>query len=689
MRVKDHLPVPESLPGHRSNGAFPIHARGSTFANYSRRTVAQPNQIEILRLMLVVREGDRRESSLMRQGKGCIHISGMGHEPLSVLNYHLHKEDYLFTYYRDRALMIARGMTPQQFASDYFASGKSSTGGRGMPVHSSSKGLNIFPPATPTGSQCLPAVGAAWGIKMDNQDGVVLCTIGDASVRQGEFYEAACFAVQEQLPIVFVIEDNAYGISTPTLNQMPFRLGVFSERLFIKVNGRDPLELFVKGGEAIGRARSRLGPVILWCEFDRLMSHTNSDDHRVYRSQQELEAITKRDPIVTFANQLIDSGTLALEEWQVMQDETARLVDDIYLAAEKEAPPDPATILEHLYGPPVKHMPLPASLTGRDSTIVSAVNHILRVGLANFPRMLIFGEDIEDPKGGVFGFTKGLSRQFPKRVFNSPLAEATIVGTAVGLAATGFKPVFELQFVDFLSSGFNQLVQQVATLRWRSNGDWQCPMVLYAPYGAYLPGGSTWHSQSNEGWWAHNPGIRVAIPSTPADTVGLFWAAFQDEDPSLILLPKHIFRMRMAVEHHDIIPFGNAAIRREGRDVTIVSWGNCLELASKAAVLMATQGISLEIIDLRTLVPCDWQTIETSLAKTGRLVVINEDSRTCSFGQAIITEMTATPQRFNYFLSPPQLVARADVHIPYHPLLEYAVLPDMEQIVHAIRLVMN
>lgn len=215
--------------------------------------------------------------------------------------------------------------------------------------------------------------------------------------------------------------------------------------------------------------------------------------------------------------------------------------------------------------------------------MVGAVNHILRVGLEKYPRMVMFGEDIEDPKGGVFGFTKGLSRQFPRRIFNSPLAEATIVGTAVGLAATGYKPVFELQFIDFLTPGYNQLVQQVTTLRWRSNGDWACPMVLYAPYGAYLPGGSTWHSQSNEGWWAHSPGIRVAIPSTPADTVGLFWAALQDEDPSLILLPKHIFRMRMRVEHHDVVPFGKAAIRREGRDVTVVSWGNCPRIGKQSS----------------------------------------------------------------------------------------------------------
>lgn len=289
----------------------------------------------------------------------------------------------------------------------------------------------------------------------------------------------------------------------------------------------------------------------------------------------------------------------------------------------------------------------------------------------------------------MFRFTAGLSTRFPGRVINSPLAEATIVGLGAGLALSGFRPVFEIQFIDFMATGFNQLVNQVATLRWRSNGEWKCPLVIYAPYGAYLPAGGMWHSQSNDGWWAHTPGLRVAVPSTPADVVGLFWSAFQDEDPSLILIPKHIFRVRMQAPRFDVIPFGRAAVRREGADVTLVTWGSCTELAEKAAERMADQGVSIEVIDLRTLVPCDWPTIEASLRKTGRLVVVHEDNRTCGFGQAVIAEMTSRPERFQLLLSPPQLVARLDVHVPFCPDLEYATLPDLERVLEAIRITLE
>jgi 2-oxoisovalerate dehydrogenase E1 component len=233
------------------------------------------------------------------------------------------------------------------------------------------------------------------------------------------------------------------------------------------------------------------------------------------------------------------------------------------------------------------------------------------------------------------------------------------------------------------------LASQAATLRWRSKGTWSCPLVIYSPYGAYLPAGGMWHSQSNDGWWAHTPGLRVAIPSTPEDVVGLFWSAFQEDDPALVLIPKHIFRVRMPVQEYQPLPWGRAAIRREGSDVTVVSWGNCLELAEQAAQQLEAEGISLEIIDLRTLVPCDWQTIEESLSKTGRLVVIHEDNRTCGFGQAVITEMTSEPSRFNLLLSPPQLVARHDVQIPFCPELEYAILPDLNRVLQAIYTVME
>lgn len=641
--------------------------------------------IEFLRMMLLAREGDRREGILMRQGKGWMQIPAMGHEAIAALLSHLLPEDYLFPYYRDRLLMMVRGLSPEDMAREFFACTGSTTEGRNMPVHCSVRHLNIFPPTTPTGTHLLPAAGVAWGFSKALSNHIVLCTTGDASTRQGEFYEAVCFAVQENLPIVFVVEDNGYGISTSTATMLPFRLRVFNEDLVVRVNGRYVHEVFEKGGAVIEKARRGGGPTILWCEVDRIGSHTNADDHRIYRSAKEIEAMMKRDPIKLFAEELMRNGKLTLQEVRDMESEAKEAMDALYLRLEKEAPPDPAHVRDHLYAPPVlEYAPVTFQAEEKTTTMVAAINRTLDAALERYPNMILFGEDIEDPKGGVFGFTKGLTKRFPGRVVNSPLAEATIVGAGVGLAATGYRPVFEIQFIDFITPAFHQLVNQVATLRWRSVGHWICPLVLYAPCGAYLPGGGIWHSQSNEGWWAHIPGLRVAVPSTPEDAVGLFWAAFQDEDPSLILIPKHIFRRRVPVREFQTLPFGRAAVRREGQDVTVVAWGNGLELAEGAAQLVHSHGISVEIIDLISLVPCDWQTVENSLAKTGRLVVVHEDNRTCGFGEAVIAEMVSSPLRFNHLLSPPQLVARNDIHIPYHPILEYAVLPDVNQVIQAI-----
>jgi 2-oxoisovalerate dehydrogenase E1 component len=643
-------------------------------------------KVDLLRTMMLSREGDRREGILMRQGKGWFQVPGMGHEALAAIAYHLRPDDYLFPTYRDRALMLARGMTTREIALDFMARAGSSSDGRNMPAHYSSRALNVFSVATPTGAQCLPAVGAAWGIRLAGDDRVVVCSIGDAATRQGEFYEAVCYAIQESLPIVFVVEDNQYGISTPTRNMLPMRLHVFDEQWVVYVNGRYADEVYEKAGEAIRKARTGGGPTILWCEIDRLSSHTSADDHRVYRPADEIEAMFERDPIRLLAEQLIAEGALTQAQYEQMQADITREVDAIYQEVERVPLPDPAHVLDHLYGePPAHYKPMPLAVESEPTTMVAAFNRTFHAAMETFDTIVVFGEDIEDPKGGVFGFTKGLSTKYPERVRNSPLAEATIVGTAVGLAAMGYRPVFEIQFIDFITPGFHQLVSQIATLRWRSKGEWKCPLVIYSPYGAYLPAGGMWHSQSNDGWWAHTPGIRVAIPSTPEDIAGLFWAAIQDDDPTLLLIPKHIFRVRMPVQAYHAIPFGKAAIRREGTDVTVVAWGNTLELAFQAAEQFAQQGVSLEIIDPRTLVPFDWETVEGSLAKTGRLVVIHEDNRTCGFGQAIIAEMTSVPERFNMLLSPPQLVARYDVHIPFCPELEYAVLPDLARVMRAIQ----
>src|SRR4029453_6938743 len=422
-------------------------------------------------------------------------------------------------------------------------------------------------------SQCLPAVGAAWGIKLKGDRHVVLCTIGDASTRQGEFFEAAAQAVQDRLPIVFVVEDNGYGISTPTLDQLPFRLGIFDTAMFRHVDGRSVDAVAEAGSAAIAAARRGDGPTILWVELDRMTSHTNSDDHRIYRSAAEIALMKARDPVTCYAASLVESGALDAAQVRALQDEATAEADAAYAAAELEPAPAAQSANTKLLGPfdPKGYLP-PFALEEASNTMAGALNTTLREALARIPSALIFGEDVEDPKGGVFGFTKGLSTRFPGRVVNSPLAEATIAGMGVGLAATGFRPILEMQFIDFIAPAFNQLLNQAASLRWRSNGDWTCPAVFYAPYGAYLPAGSTWHSQSNEGFWTHIPGLRVAGPSTPADLAGLLWSALQESDPTPLLIPKHIMRVR-----HDPVPpqprgFGRARIVQSGTDITVVTW---------------------------------------------------------------------------------------------------------------------
>ncbi len=641
-------------------------------------------KLDFLKLMLRSREGDRREGILLRQSKGWFQVSGMGHEALASLAYLLNEDDYLFPYYRDRALMLARGLSNYDLALAYFAKEESSSGGRQMPGHYSDRKHNVFSVATPTGGTLIPACGVAWGMRLSGKNNVCVASIGDAASRQGEFYEAMAFALQEKLPVIFVVEDNKYGISTPTDKFLPFNLELLSERHLVRVDARHPDRVQAAGQAAIEKARQGEGPTILWCELDRLSSHTSSDDHRVYRDLADIEEMMKRDPIVILSQELIASGELTQEAFDAMQDEISKEIDEDYRRAEKGADPKPENLMLHAWGEPDKAEKPPIQ-PGR-MTMVQAINQTFQKALQDDPNIVFFGEDIEDPKGGVFGLTKGLSEAFPKQVYNSPLAEATIVGTGVGMAAYGMKPVFEMQFIDFLSPAWNQLVTNVSTLRWRSYGDWKCPMVLYAPYGAYLPGGSLWHSMSNEGGLAHVPGLKIAVPSTPECAAGIFWTAIHSDDPCFILIPKHIFRMQRDVQSVEPIPFGKARIVQEGTDVTLVTWGNCIEVAEEAA---RQSSASVEIIDLRSIVPCDYETITRSVEKTGRLVVVHEDTETCGFGQAILAEMTRKPERWNLFLSPPQLVSRGDVHIGYNPIWEYAALPDVARVLEAIDVTME
>ena len=647
------------------------------------------NRLELLKLMYTSREGDRREGVLHRQSKGWFQVAGMGHEPMAVIAQMMEKDDYLFPYYRDRAMVLARGTANRDLASAYFAKRGSSSGGRQMPGHYSDRKNNIWSVPTPTGANALPACGVAWAMQLEGKANIVVATVGDAASRQGEFYEAVAFAVERQLPIILIVEDNNYGISTNTEKFNPFKLGVFSEGInLVHVDARHPDRVYAAAEPAIDRARSGNGPTIMVCELDRLCSHTSSDDHRVYRPQDEIDEMSDRDPIVVLANELIEAGELTADEWEKTKEEINKQVDAEYIEAENEPDPQADELMDHLMADPPEPTPPPIE-GGKKWRIVDAVNKVFRHGLANDDDYIFFGEDIEDPKGGVFGLTSGLSENHPTRAFNSPLAEATIAGVGIGMACYGMKPIFEFQFVDFTGPAWNQISQNLGTLRWRTFGEWKCPIVFYSPYGAYLPGGSLWHSQANEAMFAHQPGMRVVIPSTPEDAAGLMWTAMHAEDPTIFLVPKHMFRQQMEVTADvPAVGFGEARVRQEGEDVTLVTWGNCIEQGLAAAQAVADE-CSVEVIDLRSIVPWDRDTILESLEKTGRLVIVQEDGRTCSIGQMIISEISNDPDSWSYFVSAPQLVSKPDIHIGYNPIYEYAALPSTDEVVEAIRLTME
>jgi 2-oxoisovalerate dehydrogenase E1 component len=645
--------------------------------------LSKEDKLRLLTAILESRHADLREQNLNRQGKGHFHVSGMGHEALAAVSMQMERDDYVVSYYRDRGLVLGRGMTTRQLGLEYFAKRDTGSGGRQMPSHYSNADLHIWSVPTPTGSQLLPACGIAWGIQLDGKRNLVVTTIGDAATRQGDFFEALCFAKEKKLPMLFLVEDNGYGISMPTRKNNPLALNVLEPDNWRRLEGQDVQQIYDATTEAFEKIRAGSGPFFFWIRMERLSSHTSSDDQKLYRSAEELQALEKSDPLKCWKDQLILEGVITAEEFAKLDNDVKERIRHEYAEAEKAEDPSPNELLANVNAlpPKVSKEILPPG----KYRIGDTVNKTLRVGLEDDSRRILFGEDIEDPKGGVFRLTQKLSTEFPKQVFNSPLAESTILGVACGLAAYGKRPVFELQFIDFIYPGFNQLVTNISTLRWRSFGNWKCPAVIYAPYGAYLPGGSLWHSQANESALAHYPGLSVVIPSTPADAAGLLWTAMHGEDPVIFLIPKHL----LWAEHNysepiRAVPLGEAHKLRSGSDVTLVAWGNTVEKSLEALDKIGNT-ISVELIDLRSIVPWDKAAIEESVRKTRRLVVVQEDTENCSVGQMLISHIASRPDLWSEMISPPILVSKANVVIGYNPIYEYAALPDVERIVAAIQ----
>jgi 2-oxoisovalerate dehydrogenase E1 component len=649
--------------------------------------LSKEDKLRLLTLLLESRHGDLREQNLNRQGKGHFHVSGMGHEGLAALGIAMIEGDFVCPYYRDRGLVLGRGVASRELALDYFAKRKGQSHGRQMPSHYSYAERKIWSVPTPTGSQLLPACGIAWGIQLDDKPNVVVTTVGDAATRQGDFFEAVCFAKERKLPVLFVVEDNKYGISSPTSKINPRALDVLQPNDWQEIDGSDVQQIYDAGVKAFENMRAGRGPAFFWINMERLSSHTSSDDHKLYRSAEELAEGEKCDPLRIWSERLIAEGVMTADDYAKLDQEIKERIRQEFAEAERAEDPsaDELEVQVTAELPQLEDEVLPAG----KYRIGDTINKTLRLGLEKNADRIIFGEDVEDPKGGVFRLTQKLSTEFPKQVYNSPLAESTIMGVACGLASYGKRPVFELQFIDFIGPGWNQLVTNLSTLRWRSFGTWTCPVVIYAPYGAYLPGGSLWHSQANEAVLAHFPGINVAIPSTPEDAAGLLWTAMHCEDPTFVLIPKHLlWAEHESAEPVHAVPLGVARKRHSGSDVTLVAWGNTVEKSLEALEEIGAD-VSVDLIDLRSIVPWDRAAVEESVRRTGRLVVVQEDSENCSVGQMIVSHLAALPDVWSELIAPPILVSKTNVMIGYNPIYEYAALPDVKRIVAAIQRAMS
>ncbi len=646
----------------------------------------------IFKTMATSRRTDEKMLTLLRQGKSFFHIGAAGHEgaQLACAMQMNSEQDWSYPYYRDQTMVMGLGMTTEELFLGFLAKADDpGSGGRQLPQHYGQKELNIVSQSSPTGTQYLQAVGTAMAAQQTDKQALVYVSSGEGTTSQGEFHEALNWAGREKLPVLFHIEDNGFAISVPSSSQTAEgsiydMVGGYGNLNKFETDGTDFFESYATFKEAISSIRAGKGPAIVVSNVVRLLPHSSSDDHRKYRDADELSEEQKRDPIEKFRAQCEQDGIISSDEFQQVWDEVLQEVD---AAAEKalSAPnPEKADADTHVVDDSVIAIPHSNPITtGDEIVIVDAVNHALHEEMRHNENMIIYGQDVADGKGGVFTATKGLSTEFgDKRVFNSPLAEASIVGTAVGAAVAGLKPVVEIQFGDYIWTAMMQIRNEVATIRYRSNNSYSCPIVIRTPVGGYIHGGLC-HSQSIEGFFMHLPGIHIVYPSNAADAKGLLKYACRIDDPVLFLEHKGMYRQGFAKrpepDEDYLLPFGQAAVVREGRDLTIVTYGLMVYKAIEAAkYLEKSTGASIEVIDLRTLSPLDKVTIGQSLQKTSKALVVYEDTLTAGPGAeiaAIIAE-----EFFEYLDGPVLRVAAKDAPVPFNWDLEDEILPQTEDI---------
>lgn len=647
--------------------------------------------LDLYRAMLTAREVDLLEDAIVKRGDAFFHVSGAGHEAIAALNPHLTANDWLHCHYRDKALMIARGVPPEMFFDSLYATDASHSHGRQMSAHMSDPSRRILSLVGPVGNNALQAVGIAWEVKDQKSRPIVLCALGDGTTQEGEVLEAIAEAVRWELPVLFLVEDNQFSISTRTREKTFFSLPDNQEPASFyglpihRVSGRDTVACYDVMGKVVAAIRSRRSPALMVLTVERLTNHTNADDQSIYRSQAEIERVCHdHDPIVMLATALIDAG--------VSHETMAAMAADVKTSVGRAA--DRAR--GHAEPQPVFDAKKPLSAHSRDAnaeyrghdsgprlTMLQAMNEVLRLRLSEDKRITLYGEDIEDPKGDVFGLTRGLSAAFPRQVKNSPLSESTIVGVCIGRALAGGRPIAFLQFADFLPLAFNQIVSELGSMYWRTGGGWQCPVIVMITCGGYRPGLGPFHAQTLESVAVHTPGVDVFMPATAGDAAGLLNAAVDSGRPSLFFYPKSCLNERAAATSTDIsrqfVPIGRARRIHNGHDLTFVAWGNTVQRCLQAAEALAAAGVQSTVIDLRSLSPWDESMVLESVRRTHRLLVAHEDNRSCGLGAEIIatvTEKVGVPFQA-------VRVTRADTYVPFHFGNQLEVLPSFQRILSA------